>query len=162
MSKFFVFTQFIVYWHFKSTSLTSSMKFQITKWNSNLLSLQGLMGLLMTVMLSACTLPFFSGYGENGQTREQFARYVEDVFKLQNSMTSQIMALADSDDKPKNLDALLQAEQGMQKKCEALNEYATRDSEGLSTSLLLQNRVAQSAKDCETAAKEVQAMLLKP
>ena len=140
-------------------SLTESMKLQMAKWLKGLAYVQRLMVLLIAAALSGCTIPFFSGYGENGQTQEEFAHYVENVFKLQNSMTSQIMALSDSDDKPANFDTLLQAEQSMQKKCEALNEYATRDSEGLSTGLLLQNRVAQSAKDCETAAKEVQTLL---
>ena len=139
-------------------SLIGSMKLQMAKWNRNLMGRHCLSGLLITVILSGCSLPFL---GENGQSIEEFSRYVESVFKLQNSMTSQIMALADSDDKPKNIDALSQAEQRMQKRCEALNEYAERDSEGLSVSLTLQNRVAQSAKDCETAAKEIQAMLLK-
>lgn len=135
------------------------MKLQMAKWLKDLACTQRLMVLLIAAALSGCTVPFFSGYGGNGQTQEQFALYVENVFKLQNSMTSQIMALTDSEDKPANFDALLQSEQRMQKKCEALNEYAARDSEGLSTGLLLKNRVAQSAKDCETAAKEVQALL---
>jgi hypothetical protein len=137
------------------------MKFQMTKWNRNLVSLQGITGLLIAVILSGCSLPFFGSYGENGQTREEFTRYVESVFKLQNSMTSEMMGLADSDDKPANMDTLLQAEQTMQKKCEALNEYASLDSEGSSTSLLLQNRVAQSAKECEKAAKDLQTLLKK-
>lgn len=137
------------------------MKFQMTTWNRNLVGFQGMIGLLMTVILSGCSLPFFGGYGENGQTREEFTRYVESVFKLQNSMTSEIMSLADSDDKPANMDALLRAEQSMQKKCEALNEYAALDSEGSSASLLLQNRVAQSAKECENAAKDLQTLLKK-
>lgn len=126
------------------------------------MSFQGVIGLLMAMLLSGCSLPFFSGYGANGQTREEFTRYVENVFKLQNSMTSQMMALAENDEKPKNIDALLQAEQRMQKQCEALNEYATLDSEGSSASLLLQRRVEQSAKDCETAAKDLQTLLAKP
>ncbi|OYV16012.1 MAG: hypothetical protein CG439_2286 [Methylococcaceae bacterium NSP1-2] len=126
------------------------------------MSFQGVIGLLMAMLLSGCSLPFFSGYGANGQTREEFTRYVENVFKLQNSMTSQMMALAENDEKPKNIDALLQAEQRMQKQCEALNEYATLDSEGSSASLLLQRRVEQSAKDCETAAKNLQSLLAKP
>ncbi|MDD1610924.1 MAG: hypothetical protein LUO95_10120, partial [Methylococcaceae bacterium] len=113
----------------------------MAKWNRSLMSFQGVIGLLMAMLLSGCSLPFFSGYGANGQTREEFTRYVENVFKLQNSMTSQMMALAENDEKPKNIDALLQAEQRMQKQCEALNEYATLDSEGSSASLLLQRRV---------------------
>lgn len=138
------------------------MKFQMTKWNRNSISLRGLIGLLITLNLSACSLPFFSGYGAKGQTREEFTRYVEEVFKLQNSMSSQMMALADSDEQPKNMAALSQAEQRMQKMCESLNEYAALDSEGSSASLLLQRRVEQSAVDCEKAAKDLQALLLKP
>lgn len=137
------------------------MKFQMATWNRNLLGFQGIIGLLVTVILSGCSLPFLGGYGENGQTREEFTRYVENVFKLQNSMTSEMMGLADSDDKPADMDALLRAEQSMQKKCEALNQYAALDSEGENVSLLLQNRVAQSAKECEKAAKDLQTLLLK-
>lgn len=125
------------------------------------MSFKRIISLLITIILSGCSLPFLGGYGENGQTREEFTRYVENVFKLQNSMTSEMMGLADSDDKPANMDALLRAEQTMQKKCEALNEYAALDSEGESVSLLLQNRVAQSAKECETAAKNLHTLLSK-
>jgi len=135
------------------------MKFQMTKWNRNSVSRQALIGLLITILLSGCSLPFFSGYGANGQTREEFTRYVETVFKLQNSMTSKMMAFTENDEKPANLDALVQAEQRMQKTCEALNEYAERDSDGLSVGLLLQRRVEQTAVDCEKAAKELQVLL---
>jgi flagellar motor protein MotB len=127
---------------------------EMAKWNKNLVTRQSVIGLLMAVTLSGCSLPFMQG-----QTKEEFARYVESVFKLQNGMTSQIMALGDSDTKPRNFDALLQAEQDMQKRCEALNEYANRESEGESVGLALQTRVAQSAKDCEAAAKNVQTLL---
>jgi len=140
-------------------SPASNMKFQMTKWNRNSVSRQALIGLLITILLSGCSLPFFSGYGANGQTREEFTRYVETVFKLQNSMTSKMMALTENDEKPANLNALLQAEQRMQKTCEALNEYAERDSDGLSVGLLLQRRVEQTAVDCEKAAKELQVLL---
>jgi hypothetical protein len=137
------------------------MKFQIVKWNRNLVSLQVLTGLLMAMLLSGCSLPFFSGYGANGQTREEFTHYVEKVFKLQNRMTSKMMALAEDDEKPSNYDSLVQAEQRMQKMCEALNDYAERDSDGLSTGLLLQSRVEQTAVDCEKAAKELQVLFKK-
>jgi len=137
------------------------MKFQMVKWNRNLVSLHALIALLLAMLLSGCSIPFFSGYGAKGQTREEFSRYVEDVFKLQNSMTSKMMALAENDEKPTNLNALVQAEQRMQKSCEALNEYAERDSDGLSVGLLLQRRVEQTAVDCEKAAKDLQALLLK-
>jgi hypothetical protein len=47
--------------------------------------------MLVTLMLSACATPFWGGYGPNGQTKEEFSHYVEGVFRLQNSMTSEIM-----------------------------------------------------------------------
>ena len=133
------------------------MKFQITIANS----LRCSISMLITLVLSGCSLPFLGGYGAEGQSSEEFAHYVESVFKLQNSLTSEIIGLADSDDKPANMDALLQAEQSMQKKCEALNEYATLDSDGSNVSVMLKTRVAQSAKECETAAKDLQALMTK-
>lgn len=112
--------------------------------------------LLVAMFLSGCSLPFL---GAEGQSSEEFAHYVEGVFKLQNGLSSQMMALADSDEKPKNATALAKAEQTMQKECEPLNEYASRDTEGLTVDLVLKTRVAQSAKACETAAKALQALL---
>ncbi len=130
----------------------------MAKRNKNIMCLQSLIALLITMLLSGCSLPFF---GDNGQNSEEFAQYVERVFKLQNGLSSQLMALADEDDKPANYEALLQAEQNMRKQCEALNEYATLDSEGSSTGLALKTQVAQSAKGCEASAKQLQLLMLK-
>ena len=123
----------------------------------NIMRIQRLTTLLITILLSGCGLLF----GENGQNNEDFAQYVERVFRLQNSLSSQIIALTDEDDKPANFDALLQAEQTMRKQCEALNDYATLDSEGGSPSLALKTQVAQSAKSCESSAKQLQILMLK-
>ncbi|CAG0941932.1 hypothetical protein BROC_01653 [Candidatus Brocadiaceae bacterium] len=129
----------------------------MTKWNSNVAQ-HRVISISLSLILSGCTLPFMT---IDGKSTEEFAHYVEDVFRLQNSMTSQIMAIGDSDEKPKNFDVILQSEQTMQKQCEPLNEYATRDIEGLSVDLALQKRVADSAKNCETAAKAVKKLLPK-
>jgi hypothetical protein len=109
-------------------------------------------------MLSGCAAPFWGGYGENGQTKQEFSHYVEGVFRLQNSMTSEIMAFLETDDKS-NHDDLLRAEQHMQEACAPLNEYASRESEGLSTGLFLSRRVEKSANDCEKAALKVKSLL---
>ena len=114
--------------------------------------------MFMIVMLSACATPFWGGYGENGQTREEFTQYVEKVFRLQNSMTSEIMALSETDEIV-NHDALLQADQVMQEACGPLNEYASRDNDGLNIGLSLLRRVQKSAIACEQAALKVQALL---
>lgn len=110
--------------------------------------------------ISGCAVPFFGGYGANGQTREEFAHHVEEVFRLQNQMTSEVMMLLESGEVQKP-EALTQAEQHMQQVCADLNEYASRDIDGLSIGLFLRRRVEKSAIDCEQAALAIEA-LLKP
>jgi hypothetical protein len=146
--------QLIVYWQLQSIKPN---RLPMAKRNKNVMRLQSLIALLITMLLSGCGL-FFGG---NGQNDEDFAQYVERVFKLQNGLSSQLIALTDEDDKPANFDALLQAEQNMRKQCEALNQYATLDSEGASASLALKAQVAQSAKSCEASAKQLQILMLK-
>lgn len=126
----------------------------MTIWNKK--SHFRLIGLGVSLVLSGCSLVTI-----DGKTTEEFAVYVEDVFKLQNNMTTRIMEITDSDEKPKNFDTILQKEQAMQKQCESLNEYATREMDGLDVDLALQKRIADSAKSCETAAKAVQQLLPK-
>ena len=125
---------------------------------TNWVKFPGLKLIFITLMLSGCAMPFFGGYGASGQTREEFTRYVESVFRLQNSMTSEIMEFLETDDKS-NHDDLLKAEQLMQEACGPLNEYASRESEGLNIGFFLSRRVEKSAIDCEQAALKVKSML---
>lgn len=106
-------------------------------------------------------MPFSGGYGANGLSREDFARYVEDVFRLQNKMTSEVMMLLETDESGSRHDELLQAEREMHEACAPLNEYADRDIEGQSIGLFLRRRVEKSAVDCEQSAFRVEALLLK-
>jgi len=130
----------------------------MTEWNTSWVNFPGLMLMFITLMLSGCVTPFFGGYGANGQTREEFTHYVEGVFRLQNSMTSEIMLLQETDDAT-NHKALLDAEQHMQEACAPLNEYVSRDIDGLDTGLFLRRRVEKSAVDCEKAAQKVKSLL---
>lgn len=120
--------------------------------------LQNLAACAVAALISGCTIPFFSGYGANGQSREDFEHHVEEVFRLQNQMTSEVMMLLESDESPKH-DALMQAEQHMQQVCADLIEYASRDIDGLSNDLFLSQRVEASAIDCERAALELKPLL---
>ncbi|MCX7097158.1 MAG: hypothetical protein NTV43_04545 [Methylococcales bacterium] len=114
----------------------------------------------MSLLLSACTPLFLGGYGANNQTKEEFTRYVEDVFRLQNSMTSEMMLLQETEG-INNGQALFAAEQQMQKACVSLNEYAARENDDASIGLLLQRRVQESAHECEQAALKLKALLKK-
>jgi hypothetical protein len=73
-------------------------------------------------------------------------------------MTSEVMMLLESDE-AKRLQALMQAEQHMQQVCADLNEYVSRDIDGLSTGIFLRRRVEKSAIDCEHAAMAIKPLL---
>ncbi|MGR9114886.1 MAG: hypothetical protein ACU85E_03915 [Gammaproteobacteria bacterium] len=115
--------------------------------------------ILLMLFLSACSVPFMGGYGERGQTREEFIRYVESVFKFQNQMTSRVMMLLETEEDLGEVDEILQAEQKMHEICEPLNEYAARENDGMSIGLLLRRRVEKSAVACDKAARQVDSYL---
>ena len=109
-------------------------------------------------LLQGCAA-FTWGYGPDGQSREDFEHRIEGVFRLQNKMTSEVMMLQEGDVDAKAYEAILQAEQVMEKNCNYLNEYVSRDIDGLSKGLLLQRHVEKSVLDCETATQNVEALL---
>jgi hypothetical protein len=111
--------------------------------------------ILLALQLSACAI---GRYGSEGRSREEFAKYVENVFRLQNKVTSQIMILTDSGNSHLQ-EPLSRAEQRMQEMCSSINEYAARDIDGLNISFFLRRRVEKSAEDCEKAAQEVETLL---
>lgn len=113
----------------------------------------------MLLLLSGCSMPFSGRYGANGQTKEEFTQYVEGVFRLQNSVTSELMELQESGGSIKNREDLLKAEQSMQEACAPLNEYVSRESDGSSIGLFLRRQVEKTAVDCESAAKQVKQYL---
>lgn len=124
----------------------------------NLIILRSLVAFTIASLISGCAIPFFSGYGANSESLEAFEHHVEEVFRLQNRMTSEAMMLLESNE-AKKPEVLIQAEQHMQRVCADLNEYASRDIDGLSIGLFLRRRVEKSAIDCEKAALEVKLLL---
>lgn len=126
--------------------------------NKNWVYPRRLMGMVFVAFLSGCGMPFFEGYAPAGHSRDEFEKYVETVFRFQNSMTSEVMMLSDSGFVG-DFDRLLQAEQHMQKVCEPLNQYVSRDMDGLSTGFLLRRQVVKSTRDCDHAAHEVEVLL---
>ncbi|TAK65088.1 hypothetical protein [Methylobacter sp.] len=131
----------------------------MTDCNKGLVILRSLTTLAIASLISGCAVPFFGGYGANNQSREEFAHHVEEVFRLQNRMTSEVMMLLENNEVERP-DALMQAEQHMQQVCADLNEYASRDIDGLSIGLFLSRRVEQSAIDCEQAAQAIKPLLI--
>lgn len=109
--------------------------------------------LAISYSLSACTTTLSGYYGEHNQTKAEFTQYVETVFKLQNSMTSEMMAITDADE------TLVRADQKMQEICAPLNEYAALEEDKLNITFALLRRVEQAAVACEQAAQKLQALL---
>lgn len=124
----------------------------------SLVIVRSLVTFAMASLISGCAVPFLGGYGANGQSLIEFEHHVEEVFRLQNQMTSEVMMLLESDE-AKRLQALMQAEQHMQQVCADLNEYVSRDIDGLSTGIFLRRRVEKSAIDCEHAAMAIKPLL---
>ena len=126
----------------------------------SLVTLRSLATYVVALLMSGCAIPFLGGYGANNQSREEFEQHVEEVFRLQNRMTSEVMMLLENDESKKP-EALMQAEQHMRQACADLNEFVSRYNDGLSNGLFLQMRVEKSAIACEQAALAIKP-LLKP
>lgn len=114
--------------------------------------------MVSAMLLSACGTPFFGGYGPVGRSREEFEHYVEEVFRFQNSITSEVMMSLEAGEVD-NQDVLLRSEQHMHQICEPLNEFVSRDIDGLTIGFLLRRQVLKSTVDCDHAAHEVKALL---
>jgi uncharacterized protein YceK len=123
------------------------------KKESRFLSFTPLLILTIVCLLSGCTSVLCGRYGDYGQTKAEFTQYVETVFKMQNSMTSEMMAITDA-----NAD-LVQADQKMQEVCAPLNEYAVREVDKLNIAISLLRRVEKAVVACEKAAQKVQTLL---
>ncbi|MDD2864636.1 MAG: hypothetical protein PHC99_07910 [Methylococcales bacterium] len=107
-----------------------------------------------SALLLGCNTMLLGSYGEDNQTLEAFTQRVENVFKLQNSMTNAVMLM-----EVEPSDVILEAEKAMHTACKPLNEYASREMEGLSSDFALQKQVEQTAVSCERAAKQLQSLL---
>lgn len=114
---------------------------------------------LHTLFLQGCShLPLWR-YGPDGQSREAFEKRVETAFRFQNNMTSEVMIVQENNPGDHHQDAILQAEQFMQKKCSYLNEYASKEIDGVDSGFLLLRHVENSVADCEEAAHKVEELL---
>jgi hypothetical protein len=135
---------------------------QMIKGTKNLVSCRYSVWVVITVIigvLQGCALFSIGGYGPDKQSREDFERRVEVAFRLQNRMTSEVMVLQSDGTDPQQHEPIIRAEQVMEKSCSYLNEYASRDIDGLSKSLLLLWHVENSVVDCEVAARKVEGLL---
>ncbi len=126
---------------------------------SRLISLSGYVLIALQPILVGCSTSFLAKDDVSNSSKVDFAHYVEDVFRLQNSVTSEIMELQESDDM-NDQSALLKAEQAMQEACAPLNEYVSKTADGTGASFFLKRKVQKTAVDCESSAKLVRLNLM--
>jgi hypothetical protein len=135
---------------------------QMMKGDKNLMISRFSVGIAATAiagLFQGC-VPFpVWGYGPDNQSREEFEHRVEAAFRLQNNMTSEVMIIQSDGSDSQYHAPIIQAEQAMEKSCSYLNEYASRDIDGLNKSIILQKRVESSILSCELAARNVEALL---
>jgi hypothetical protein len=118
----------------------------------------GVSALAIAVLFQSCAT-FMGRYGPDGQSLEDFEDRVEAAFRLQNSMTSEVMVLQSDGTDPQQHEPILQAERVMEKNCHDLNDYVSRDIDGKNKSFLLLRRVQDSVLACETSAQTVEELL---
>ncbi len=106
------------------------------------------------VCATGCNTVLLGTYGEDNQTFDAFKQHVEEVFQLQNSMTSAVMLL---ESEPS--EAILQDEAAMHSACASLNEAGSREMDGLDITLALGRRIEKTVTNCEKAAKSLQRRL---
>jgi hypothetical protein len=87
------------------------------------------------------------------------AEYVESVFKRQNAISTQVMMLPDTELSTENYETLLKAESTMQRDCQLLNDYARKEINQESISLLFKKQVKDSAKGCDLSIEIVESLL---
>jgi hypothetical protein len=92
--------------------------------------------------------------------QDNIAQYGEAVFRKQNEITSQIMMLSEAELSKEQYQKLQQAESQMQKNCQLLNEYASREMDKSSIDLVFKKRVRDSIENCDLSIQQIEHTLI--
>jgi hypothetical protein len=109
--------------------------------------------------LTACST--VSTTGPDGavtvRSRDDFERYVEQVFRYQNSVGNDLISrTASTDELPP---ALQSAEEHMVESCHALNEIVVATAEGRDPGMKLKSALMRTIGQCDAAAHDLAAVL---
>ena len=119
--------------------------------------------ILAALLLAACsTVTTRKSSGEEvTMTQEEFAKYVEHIFRYHNQVMAELIESAS--DQPEQSDRLFKeltrAEKQMVTVCEPLNEVVTESLAGESIGLTLKMKLAEAAPACESATQIVDKLL---
>ncbi|MCC6715685.1 MAG: hypothetical protein IT496_10675 [Gammaproteobacteria bacterium] len=110
-------------------------------------------------LMAACsTVATTTPQGERTvRTREEFERYVEQVFRYQNLVGNDLIARSvSSEEMPP---ALAEAEEHMVRSCHALNAVVIARAEDRDPGLALKRELARTIAGCDQAAQAVGRLL---
>lgn len=118
---------------------------------------------LLAATLTACTaVPTTTPAGERvWRTPEQFSVYVEEVFRYENRVGSDLIdhyeLAADAGSEPRA--DLLAAEERMVESCRYLHEVIMSHIEGREPGMALKMMLVETIADCEYAARDVSHLI---
>jgi len=110
-------------------------------------------------IITTLVSPACSSLPPAAQQYDSFAEYAEAVFRHQNSLTSRIMMMNESNPVSGN-DRLQNAEQEMNNACYLLNEYAEHEINGESMGIFFKRRVQASIENCDIKIQNLEHMLV--
>ena len=131
-------------------SLIRDMIMSILRFSSNLLLLH------LLLMLTGCVI---SHPAQDGKNTLSFSEYVEDVFRRQNNIVSEILIIIEDDADETDHAELIRSEQNLQEACKLLNEYAVRERDELTMGLIFKRKVKNSVAGCEKAIENAESLL---
>lgn len=93
-------------------------------------------------------------------TEEQFAAYVEHVFRYHNRVMSDLIdATGDESELDDNGDRLADAEERMNEACEPLNEVVSAAAVSQGASFWTKRKLPEAVPDCEDATHHLEFLL---
>jgi hypothetical protein len=124
---------------------------------------QTLTFVFMLMTLASCTtVTTHKSSGEEiTMTHEEFAKYVEHVFRYHNQIMAELIeSAADREDiTSKSYQDLTRAEKQMVTLCEPLNEVVTESLSGENIGFTLKMKLVEAAPACESATQQVDKLL---
>lgn len=119
--------------------------------------------LLFLALLAACTtVTTRKSTGEEiTMTQEEFAKYVEHVFRYHNQVMAELIESASdqTDRSNKTYKDLTFAEKNMVTVCEPLNEVVTETLSGKNIGFQLKMKLVEAAPACESATQIVDKLI---
>lgn len=126
-------------------------------------SLRGLLMVLSVLFLSGCTsIKTRKASGEEVvMSKDQFAQYVEHVFRYHNQVMTELMESSEEEhpQSPASASALKNAERSMISACEPLNEVVSETLSGENVGLTLKMQLGDAVPACEAASQAVEKLI---